>query len=261
MTHRPLRVVSSRRGFTLVEVLVVIAILGTLIALLLPAVQAARESARSAFCKSNLHQIGLAVQQYYDANNGWFFLHHPFLANVDSQIAAADSFAEIYWEDKLTPFIGGESAERAQQLAKGGVIVNLIYRCASDNSERTAFLDDTGQLDGIANRTSYLMNSQLSHMTRRYGHWSFKRFYAPGRHVQIHQLLGTQPRIVYGRVRQRSAPGRLRYLARHRHLWPLDHLGAAWRHRQLLVSRRPRRFAVVDRLGGRPVSGSRRPDR
>ena len=93
----------SRRidGFTLVELLVVIAIIGILVALLLPAIQAARESARRTQCVNNLKQIGLAMHMHHDTHKVLPFGHKipapPLTANQD--------FGEATWIFAILPYM------------------------------------------------------------------------------------------------------------------------------------------------------------
>jgi prepilin-type N-terminal cleavage/methylation domain-containing protein/prepilin-type processing-associated H-X9-DG protein len=86
-------------AFTLVELLVVISIIGVLMALLLPAIQAARESARRTQCINKLKQIGLALQNYHDAKK-----HFPSGAHINNDPVNSKP-AGISWNVMVLPYL------------------------------------------------------------------------------------------------------------------------------------------------------------
>jgi prepilin-type N-terminal cleavage/methylation domain-containing protein/prepilin-type processing-associated H-X9-DG protein len=123
----------QQRGFTLVELLVVIAIIGVLVALLLPAVQAARESSRRAQCSNHLKQIGLGFQLHHDT-----FKACPTggsgvdVARTYSAGAPAVLVDQAWnWTYQILPYIEQQSLYQEKNDAVVKETPNKLYFCPS----------------------------------------------------------------------------------------------------------------------------------
>ncbi len=133
------------RGFTLVELLVVITIIGILISLLLPAVQAAREAARRMSCTNNLKQIGLGLHLYHDAFKclpaGWRAY------NTTTKLPNPLGEPGWGWAACILPFLEQENVVKtmihydksiaATENADACAFRLAVFRCPSDTGDAT----------------------------------------------------------------------------------------------------------------------------
>src|SRR3954466_11040645 len=109
-----------RRAFTLIELMIVIAILALIVGLLLPAIQAARESSRATACRNNLKQIGLSLANYESA-----YTHYPIGAEgrYDRMLSPAPMYGFSWWPQVL-PFL--EQSGLTEQLDRSGANVGYV---------------------------------------------------------------------------------------------------------------------------------------
>lgn len=154
----------KRSAFTLIELLVVIAVIGVLIALLMPAIQAAREAARRTECVNKLKNIALSMHNYHDAQKTF----PPGAQMSSTSIGSADYFSG--WTREIMPYIENKQLQDlyvpTQRITANDPQVKIfretqidLYSCPSDFEQILAIPDSGPHLNTQFRTASYRANA------------------------------------------------------------------------------------------------------
>jgi prepilin-type N-terminal cleavage/methylation domain-containing protein len=146
-----MRAKRNRGGFTAIELIVVIGVISILIALLLPAVQSAREAARKATCQNNLHQIGLALTQY-EAD----YQCYPIACtNQDVAVPNQVDTEMIYWGDysihvRLLPYLEERAVYSSINFNVGTAALDGLALGTTPEQQELSLFNSTAQYTRVA---------------------------------------------------------------------------------------------------------------
>ena len=205
-THYP----QLRRAFTLVELLVVITIIGILIALLLPAVQAAREAARRMQCSNNLRQLAMALHNYHQQNG----IFPPAVQCASSEDPGTTDHMGPNWCIEALPFMDQQALYDSFNLSlpishvsnrpwRGTVLG--VMNCPSDSASREPYVGKSAAEGDNWARGNYGANGGLGFLFPHYPPDCSKESAVGWRDSRFRGVMGANCAVGFDQIRDGSS--------------------------------------------------------